>query len=69
MNLLLPLLIPVVGAGAIWLLRDQGRARDGVAIATGIAQIVAVAALLPSVLDGTGLIFQLTPFLPEAPIA
>ncbi len=30
--------------------------------------MVAVAALLPAVLDGTGLIFQLTPFLPEAPI-
>ncbi len=69
MKLLLPLLIPLAAAGAIWLLRGQPRARDWVAVAAGIAQIVAVAALLPEVLERAGSTLDVSPFLPEAPIS
>jgi len=68
-KLLLPLLIPLAAAGAIWLLRSQPRTRDVIALAAGVAQVIAVAALVPDVLDGGGSTLEISPFLPEAPIA
>lgn len=69
MKLLLPILIPLLGAAAVTLLRKQPQVRDWAAIAAGVCQIVAVSALLPEVLDGRGASFELVEFLPDAPIA
>ncbi|MBA2312733.1 MAG: monovalent cation/H+ antiporter subunit D family protein [Actinobacteria bacterium] len=69
MKLLLPILIPLLGAAAVTLLRKQPQVRDWAAIAAGVCQIVAVSALLPEVLGGRGASFELVEFLPDAPIA
>lgn len=69
MSLLAPLAIPLVAAAAVTLLRDRPRARDLAAILAGLTQIVAVAAMVPAILDGDAPTFTIAPFLPEAPLA
>jgi len=68
-KLLLPILIPLLGAAAAALLRERPQLRDWAAIGAGVCQIVAVLALLPEVLDGRGTSFNIVEFLPDAPIA
>lgn len=53
----------------IALLRDRPYARDSAAILAGVAQIVAVVAMLPGTLDGNRTTLTIAPFLPEAPLA
>lgn len=69
MRLLLPLLIPLVGAGAIALLRDKPQIGDWAAALSGVVQVVAVATMLPVVLDTSRETFVIAPFLLDAPIA
>ena len=69
MRLLLPLVIPLIGAAGVALLHDRPRVRDWTAILAGVAQIIAVVVLLPDVLDGHRATFSIVPFLPDAPIA
>ena len=69
MNMMAPLVIPLLAAAAVALLRDRPQARDLAAILGGVAQVVAVAAMLPGILDGDRETFTIAPFLPEAPIA
>jgi len=68
-RLLLPLLIPLVGAAAVALLRDRPQVRDWAAIFAGVAQIIALVVMLPDVLDGHRATFSIAPFLTDAPIA
>ncbi|HWC14506.1 MAG TPA: proton-conducting transporter membrane subunit [Actinomycetota bacterium] len=69
MKLLLPVLIPLLGAAVVAVLRDRPRARDWAATVAGLIQIIAVATLLPDILDGGRPTLTLAPFLPDAPIA
>ena len=69
MTALAPLVIPLAGAAAVALFRERAGARDLAALVAGVVQIVAVVAILPSVLDGNRTTFTIAPFLPEAPIA
>ncbi len=69
MKLLLPLLIPLIGAAAVALLRDRPRVRDSAAILAGVAQITAILVMVPDILDGHRETFSIAPFLPDAPIA
>lgn len=63
-----PLVIPLIVAAAVALLRDRPQARDLAAILGGVAETVAVAAMLPGILDGDRATFVIAAFLPEAPI-
>ena len=69
MNLLAPVVIPLAGAAAIVILRDRPYARDFAAILAGVAQIIAVGAMLPGILEGERATLTIAPFLPEAPLA
>ena len=69
MTIVLPLVIPLLGAAAVALLRERPRIRDWALIVAGIAQLVAVSAMLPAVLDGPSPTLRVLPFLPDAPIA
>ncbi len=69
MRLLLPLVIPLIGALAVALLRDRPQGRDWAAILAGIAELVAVLVMLPDVLDGQRATFSIAPFLPDASVA
>lgn len=69
MRLLLPLVIPLIAAAAVALLRDRPQVRDWAAILAGVAELLALAVILPDVLDGVGATFNIAPFLPDAPIA
>jgi multicomponent Na+:H+ antiporter subunit D len=63
------LVIPLLAAAAAAALRERPRARDAVMILAGLAQVAAVAAMVPGILDGRTATLTITPFLPEAPIA
>ncbi len=65
---LLALLAPVVGAAGTVALRDRPPARELCGVAAGLVQLVIIASMVPSVLDGGTISFTISEFLPEVEI-
>jgi multicomponent Na+:H+ antiporter subunit D len=65
---LLALLAPVLGAAGTAILRDRPPARELSAVVAGLVQLVVIATMVPTVLDGGTLSFTISTFLPEAEI-
>jgi multicomponent Na+:H+ antiporter subunit D len=65
---LLALLVPVLGAAGTVALRDRPPARELCGVAAGLAQLVIIATMVPTVLAQGTISFTISTFLPEAAI-